>query len=763
VRIRVSALGTLPLLAIFLAGCLGSSSGRSAATGPAPSSPARLLPLLHYVDPFIGTIHGGNVFPGATVPHGMVQWSPDTSAGGLSMPGGYNYGDPIIRGFSLTHLSGAGCAAFGNIPFMPVTAPVTTPPLPNGSPYSTRFTHADEQASPGYYAVRLASGIGVRLTVTPRTGLGVFTSPGGRDMSLLINPGSSAGATSNVDGARWAAIRIDGHDRISGSATAGSFCHLHNSYTVYFAAQFNRPFSTFGTWDAMTVHPGVRNGDGPHAGGILTFDTSSQRAVLVKVGLSYVSVRDAMANLRAESPGWSFAALRRQATTIWNRALNAIQATGGMPDEERVFYTALYHALLQPTVFSDADGRYMGFDDRVHIATGYTQYANFSGWDIYRSEVPLLSWLWPRATGDMMQSLVADARQGGWLPRWPVANDYTGEMNGDSADPIIAGAYAFGARHFDVHTALRYMLKGASQPGIGPRGYQERPGLGDYLQRGYVVPQSGGWGAASTTLEYAVDDFAIAQLARALGAAAVYRVYMGRAANWRHVFNPATGFVEPRTPSGTFPPSLDPSSMDGFVEGNAWQYTWMVPQDLGGLFAAMGGGQAVSSRLDRFFARLASGPRAPYDWPGNEPDLEVPWEYDFAGGPWRTQAVVRRIMTGLYTASPGGLPGNDDLGTLSSWYVWAAIGLYPEIPGVPGFALGSPLFPHIAITFPDGGQVMIDAPHASAGAPYVHDLQLNRRPYNQAWLPLARLGGNPRLLFHVRSTPSPTWARTGAP
>ena len=604
----------LALVALLLAGCATPNEPVHGASS-APRA-AHVLSLLHRVDPFIGTIHGGNVFPGATMPHGMVQWSPDTSAGGLSMPGGYNYGDTIIRGFSLTHLSGAGCAAFENVPFMPVTRPVSVPPQANGSPYSARFTRAQEQAAPGYYAVRLGSGVSVRLTVTTRAGIAEFTYPAGASAGMIVNPGSSAGGRSNIDGSQDAAVQI-GNAEIDGWATAGRFCNLHNRYTVYFAATFNRPFSAFGTWNGAVVRSGSRRDAGPRAGGYVTFDTSRSRAITVKVGLSYVSVANARQNLEAEEPGWSVDAVRRSAAATWNRLLNRIQVTGGTPAQQRVFYTALYHALLQPTVFSDVNGQYRGFDGRVHVARGYTHYANFSGWDIYRSEVQLLAWLIPRVTSDMMQSLVADAQQGGWLPRWPVANGYTGEMNGDSAAPILADAYAFGARQFDVWTALRYMIKGADQAGTGPGGYQERPGLAGYLQRGYVPPQTGGYGSAATTLEYAVDDFAIAQLARALREDTLYREYRQRAENWRTVFDPAIGLVVPRTPGGAWLAPFDPNSMTGFVEGNARQYTWMVPQDLPGLFRAMGGAAAVTRQLDRYFARLNAGPTAPFHWAGN--------------------------------------------------------------------------------------------------------------------------------------------------
>lgn len=740
-------------LCLLLAGCGITSGAQPSAHQTQPALPD----LTHYVDPLIGTTGDGNVSPAADVPFGMVQWGPDTSAGGLVKPGGYQYGDRIIRGFSLTHLSGAGCAAFGNVPFMPTVRPISVPPLPNGSPYSDRFRHNQEQVHPGYYAVRLASGIGARLTVTTRTGLGAFSFPAAPHATVLIDPANSAEATAGLPVRNTASVRISGQNTVTGSAGSGRFCNLSNRYTVYFAARFNRPFQGFGAWRRPALTPGARHSAGSAAGAYVQFDNRQQHTVLVKVGVSYLSARAALRNLNAENPSWNFAAVRATAGARWNRLLNRVQATGGSPVEERVFYTALYHSLLFPSVFSDADGRYRGFDQRLHIARGYIQYANYSGWDIYRTQAPLLGWLAPHQASDMMQSLVADARQEGWLPKWPVANATTGEMNGDSADAIIAGAYAFGARRFDARAALGAMLKGASRPGYGPNGYQERPGLGDYLHLGYLRPVSGGWGSAATTLEFAVDDFAIAQLASSLGDQTTQRAYLRRAQNWRHLYNPATGYLEPRLPNHAFPPAFNPASVENYVEGNAAQYTWMAPQDLHGLFQLMGGNRAVTARLDQFFTHLDAGPNGPYYWAGNEPGLEIPWEYDFAGQPWRTQAVVRRIMRTFYLPTAAGIPGNDDLGTMSAGYVWAALGLYPEIPGLGGLVVGGPLFPRIVI-HAAGQTLTIDAPSATERHPYVQSLSLDGRPYARTWLPLQTLGPHPTLRFQLGATPNKAWA-----
>lgn len=743
-----------------------------------------------YVDPFIGTDDGqpnfgvggasGNTFPGATTPFGMVQWSPDTSPPQRDHAGGYVYRDTDIRGFSLTHLSGTGCPLYEDVPFMPIVGRVTASPSARGPaqgfPYIAPFSHRDETASPGYYRVRLGSGISVALSATRRTGAGLFTFPASRAATLLINNGGSA--TGNTA----ARIAIAGPDEVAGAVTSGHFCGTPALYTLYFVARFDRPFRGYGAWSGATVTPGVKHSRGIRSGLYVSFDTTRDRTVQVRVGLSFVSVRNARSNLEREVAGWDFASVRAAARADWERMLGRIDIAGGTVAERRVFYTALYHVLLFPSTFSDANGQYRGFDNRVHVATytnaqgatvPYVQYANYSGWDVYRSEAPLLALLAPRELGDMAQSLLEDARQSGQLPKWSIANRQTNVMAGDPADAIIADAYAFGARGFDTAAALRAMLKGATQR--IPRtykGYAERPGLEEYLAHGYVSAERERlrgtsayvWGPAATTLEYATDDFAIAQFAGALGDRAVRDAYLRRSRNWRSVFDPARGYVVPRLANGRFVAHYDPASRDGFVEGDGAQYTWMVPFDMRGLFAAMGGPSVAARRLDTFFTRLNAGPVAPYAFMGNEPSADAPWAYDFLGQPWRTQDVARRIILSLYDASPGGEPGNDDLGQTSAWYVFAAIGLYPAIPGLGGFAVGSPLFRRVTLHL-SGGDLTIVAPKASDGAPYVRSLTLNGRPYRRTWLPIGLIAKGAILRFDLSERPQTGWgtARVDAP
>lgn len=651
-------------------------------------------------------------------------------------------------------MNGTGCSVYQDIPFMPTVGSLDASPAT--TPYTATFSHADEDASPGYYGVHLASGIQVGLTATPRTGFGSFTYPATTTAHLLIN------ASGSVNGVRNATVHVDtAMDEVTGLASSGGFCNGGAPYTVYFAAQFNQPFTGFGTWNGAALTPGSTTSAGTQSGAFVTFDTSQNPVILVKVGVSFVSIRNAQANLQAENPGWDFATARANAATTWNTWLNRVQVDGGTDTDKQTFYTALYHSLLQPNVFSDANGQYIGFDNQIHTAQGYTQYANFSGWDIYRTEIPLLALLAPQQTGDMMQSLIADAQQSNWLPKWAVANNQKSIMVGDSVDPIIADAYAFGATNFDTTAALHYMLKGATQQASTSDDYVERPSLADYLTFGYIPTDHDLWFSAAKTLEYTTDDFAISQLAHALGDTTSYNTFMQRAQNWRNLFNPTTGYLEPRQSNGAFLPNYDPATGDGYIEGNAAQYSWMVPYNLRALFDAMGGNTRVVGKLNAFFTQLNAGPTAPYAWLGNEQDLEVPWAYDFAGAPWRTQAVVRQTLTQLYNATPGGLPGNDDLGTLSAWYVWAALGLYPDIPGVGGFVLSSPLFQQTVLHLA-GGDVTIEAPGASDSTPYIQSLLINGQTYTKPWLPLTSIKNGATLQSVLGASPNIVWGSDSA-
>jgi predicted alpha-1,2-mannosidase len=746
------------------------------------------------VDVFAGTrpgphtFGGGHNFPGAALPFGMVQWSPDTTP---SAPhsGGYDFRDRHLAGFSLTHLSGAGCALYGDFPFLPTTEPLkASPAAPGGGldgQFQPGFSHAREHGRPGFYSVRLnpvrGGAIGAALTATTRTGMARFAFPASPHASVLVNAGGSAQPDD------LAAVSVDPARReISGTASSGLFCGQRPRYRVYFAAVFNRPFGAFGTWRENALDPGGTAAEDTaapaanprrtaQAGAYATFDTRRNRVVGIRVGVSFVSVEDARANLAAESHG-GFRATAARAARRWNQALGRVRVSGGSHRHLITFYTALYHALLAPRTFNDVNGAYMGMDGAVHRVHGRTQYADFSGWDVYRTEVPLLALLVPRRAGDMMRSLLADAAQSGCLPRWPYAAGQSMTMVGDSADPILAAADAFGAR-FDRGAALAAMLRGATEACRSANGeYVERQGLPEYLRLGYVPfdadtntrnansiygDPDAVWGSAATTLEYAVDDFAIARLAARAGDRATYRAMLARAANWRRLFDRASGMIEPRYASGAFPHPYDNLHGGGFVEGDSAQYTWMVPQDPRGLFAAMGGRRRAAARLARFLRDLnggAGGTHTDHALIGDEPTLHTPWLFDWLGKPYRTQEAVRRGLT-LYRPAPDGYPGNDDLGTLSAWYVFGALGLYPAVPGSGVLAIGSPLFHRAEIRLPHRRRAVI----GTAGhGPYVQSLRLGGHAHGQPWTTYCALARGADLSFRLGRRPNRRWGAGAA-
>jgi predicted alpha-1,2-mannosidase len=763
---------------------LGCGHSPSPTTNPPPADPPPVettaTDVAASVDPFIGTGDsdapspvmngsGGSTYPGAALPFGMVQWSPDTP---MATPAGYHFGDGVLTGFSLTHLSGAGCNAKRDFPVFPVLGDAW-----NGSSEpSDTFTLEDEIASAGFYEVTLGSGIKVDLTATQRTGLARFTFPAGASGKVLVSGGWS-GDVLQVHGFE-ASVGADG--TITGHRTNSFFCATASSYVTYFAARFDRTPTELGTWSGGSMQPGATSVSGERAGVYASFDTSSEHVVHLKVGLSYVSEANAVANLEAENTGWDFDVVHEAAVAAWNGYLGRIRVEGGTDDARKMFYTALYHALLQPGVASDVDGSFTALDGTTKTAPmGHARYADFSNWDIYRSWVQLAAVVAPDETSDMMQTMVDSAGECGALPQWALESTETAVMVGDPADPLLASAYAFGARGFDTKAALAAMVKDATDPTAACNGFLARKGLAAYLARGYCPSDdpNAPRGPASTTLEYALDDFAIAQFAGALGDNATKATFLGRAKNWANVFDPRahdstdelfrrgtraspfTGFPEPRlTQDEDGVPAFQlvdvGQTVDAFVEGNASQYTFLVPHDVPGLIAALGGDQQAIVRLDSLFALVNAGLNEPHFYMGNEPGFATPWQYPWAGAPWRTQAVVHRILARAYGTGSGGLPGNDDLGAMSSWQVWAMLGLYPEVPGVGGLVLGSPSFTKATITLAGGKTLVITARNAAADTQYVQSLSVNGTPTTSTWLAWSSVARGGRLDFTLGKTQS---------
>ncbi len=723
----------------------------------------KIQDLVRYVNPFCGTARDGNCYPGATAPFGMVQWSPDV--GKRPVYSGYNYKYSTIYDFSMNQLSGAGCVYAGDFGFMPLLSGGLSSAPGNRYAFSTSFSHANESAKPGYYSVKLDNGIRVQLTATTRSGFGRFTYPGNGPGTITVNAASDQNAVS------LAFVRIDPSTRsISGAEVSGHFCRKRDETTIYFYAVFSRPFSKFGTWSDHTLYRGSKQGDGKASGAYVTFDLSGNRTVLVKAAISYVSIADAKENVDVESPVSRFsskdfcsAVTREQA--VWNGWLNRIQVTGGTPAEMKTFYSMLYHTLLGPTVCSDVNGKYIGYDQKIHEThNGRVQYADFSGWDIYRSECQLLGMIAPKHASDMAQSLLKDYEQGGAFPRWGIPNMDSGEMMGDPAAPMIADFYAFGARDFNVKAALAGLVKAATDPKVAAQYSQthERDALGDYLKLGYVPEhQNGSYGNVSMTLEYNTDDFAVSRLAKALGDNNDSQLLLKHAQYWENLYNPETGYIQMRRRDGKWAPGFSDNvgRYNGdlaYVEGTGAQYLWMVPFNLKGLADKMGGLKIAAARLDTFFTKLNAGTRSRYAYLGNEPCLETPWEYDFFGEPYKTQQIVREAMTRLYSWKPLGYPGNDDLGEMSSWYIFSALGMYPELPGSNILVIGSPLFQKAVIHLPSGN-VTIIGNGAAKDAPYVQKLEVNGKSWSKPWIRFTDLSHGSTIKYELGSKPNKNW------
>ncbi|MFJ9151605.1 GH92 family glycosyl hydrolase [Streptomyces sp. NPDC102270] len=789
---------------LLLAAVLAATGATPALAVSSTSPPGLVGDPTAYVDPLIGTKNGGNVFPGAVTPFGMFSFSPENTRGDATRtaaPGGYQYDATRIRGFSLTHMSGTGCAGgSGDIPLLPFAGEVTSSPASDtkDAVYAADFSHADETAEPGHYKVGLASGVTADLAATARTGSARFTYPADKPASLLFRTANSeVGSTGST-------IEIDPATRtVSGSVTSGNFCGYLDPegqrayYTLHFTAHFDRPFAVTGTWQDDRLAPGSLNASGgtggfsqggrpvagKGAGGYVQFAPGTEQ-VGVKIGISYVSRAGAEANLAAENPPRrSFDAVRDAAGRAWRDRLRAIRVGGGTDDERTTFYTALYHALLHPNVISDADGRYRGSDDKVHtVARGHrAQYGTFSGWDVYRGQVQLLTLLDARTGSDVAQSLYELARQnGGVWDRWLHGASGTHVMNGDPSPIALAGIHAFGGTDFDLRGALDSLVKAATVPtaqdlssaGKPVLSVGQRPSLDKYLKLHYMPSVSNAWGGAAETVEMSGADFALSRLARAVGEKDTAAAFADRSQWWQNTFNiaadPSGGYLANRKADGSWVTGFTPATGNGFVEGTAAQYTWMVQHDPAGLFAAMGGRDKALARLDTFFHDDKGdwaftgngGEKSELD---NEPSINVPYLYAYAGAPYKTQETVRAAMRQLWSTRPGGIPGNDDLGAMSAWYVFSALGMYPQVPSRSELVLASPLFPRIEIDRPFGNDISVRAQGASADAPYVHALKVNGRTSQAPWLPASFVRDGGRLDYTLSTEPAPAWGADAAP
>ena len=770
-------------------------------TPAASAAPALAADPVSFVDPMIGTTNAGNVYPGATKPFGMIAWSPTTTRGkqaGTGAAGGYQYDVTRVRGFSLTHLNGTGCTpgASGDIPIMPFTGDVLSSPSADSTDqvFASDFSHADETAEPGHYRVGLANGAGVDLTVTDRAGLGRFTFPKGKPANLLFRTSNSLPGSANAN------INIDAaHRRVTGSVDSGGFCgrttggeeNQRSYYTLYFSVQFDKPITGQGTWVDGTLRPGTSTASGGEgftdaarvgkgSGGYVGFDPA-KGPVTARVGISYVSAQNAQRNADAELT--TFDAVKATARASWQAQLKKIEIGGGTHEQLTTFYTALYHALQQPSLFSDVNGEYLGSDRKIHkIVKGQgAQYGTFSGWDVYRAQVQLLAFLDPRRASDYAQSLFnfATENNGEW-DRWLHHNGGTHVMSGDPSAPALAGMHAFGAKDFDVRGAFDSLVRAATVPtandtrdnGCPIQCVGQRPGLADYLKLHYAPDNACHcWGSAAETLEDSVADFALSDWAARLGRSPEQSAFLARSGYWRNLINPnatAEGpYVQARNADGTWVTPFEPATDIGFVEGSSAQYTWMASHDVPGLTSGLGGQAATIKRLDGFFHDangnwVLNGVDDVHYNPGNEPDINAPWLYDYLGKPWQTQETVRRIVNTVYGSGTGGLPGNDDLGTMSSWYVFAALGMFPQVPSRADLVLASPLFPRAVVHRGNGATITVEAPRASADTFFVQGVKVNGSPSVKPWVSEAFVANGGTITYDLSATPNTSWGTAPA-
>lgn len=707
--------------------------------------------LVKFVDPFIGTAGHGHTYPGATRPFGMVQLSPDTRLTGWDGCSGYHYSDSIIYGFSHTHLSGTGISDYGDILLMPTVGEVSLKALNRGSPekgYASRFQHARESASPGYYSVHLDDDdIFVELTATQRAGMHRYTYPATDKANIVLD-------LTHRDEVLDSGLRITGASTVVGWRRSKAWAR---NQIVYFAIEFSHPIIMSGITFNDTPVPGVTETRGKNIKAFFRFHTGVASKVTAKVGISSVDQNGAWLNLAAELGNKSFDKVRAEAAAEWNRELNKIQIKGGSTAQLTNFYTALYHALLAPNVFMDVDGRYRGRDLEIHQSQSFTNYTVFSLWDTFRAAHPLYAIIDQKRTRDFIKTFLVQYEQGGRLPVWELAANETDTMIGYHAVSVIADAAVKGIDGFDLHKAFAAMKQSAE--------LRSHRGLGAYIDNGYISMEDERE-SVSKVLEYAYDDWCIAQVARLLGRHDDYQRYMARAQSYKNVFDPVTGFVRARRNGNWFEP-FDPREVTfSFTEANSWQYTFFAPQDISGLMRLMGGQRGFVRKLDQMFAAESrttgreqvdiTGLIGQYAH-GNEPSHHVAYLYNYAGEPWKTQARVRQIMDQFYKPTPDGLIGNEDCGQMSAWYIFSAAGFYPVTPGSTTYAIGSPLFPEVRFNLENGKSFVVKAEGVSDKNFYIQSATLNGKPYSKSYLEHQDLMSGSELVFTMGAQPNRSW------
>jgi predicted alpha-1,2-mannosidase len=741
-----------------------------------------------YVNPFIGAststgaagiYHGlGKNFPGAATPFGMVQLSPNTITGGDN-GSGYSYEHTTIEGFAFTQMSGIGWYGdLGNLLVMPATGPLQTAAGRADHPeqgYRSSYLKEDEKASAGYYAVKLSEhNIKAEMTAAPHSGILRFTFPANRQSRIQIDLARRIGGTST-----WQELKVIDDHTIAGymrcTPDGGGWGNGDGkaSYTVYFYAQFNKPLANYGVWSAdipdnwtrkrediesdryqqriaqAAVLPGVKEKSGKHLGFYTEFATADQEAVLMKAGISFVSIDGAKANLQAEIKGWDFEKVQQHAKDLWNDALGKMEIKGGTAEEKKVFYTALYHTMIDPRQCADIDGKYLGGDGKVHVDKRFRRRTIFSGWDVFRSQMPLQSIINPHVVNDEINSLVTLAEESGnrYLERWEILNAYSGCMIGNPAVSVIADAYAKGIRNFDAQKAYTFARNTVEKFGNGSKGYT-----------------TGGL-SVSLTLEYAYSDWCLGRLAGMLNKKEDEKIYMAKGLHYRNVFDSTKAWFRPRNDDGSWQPWPEEGRMRqgyGTIESSPYQQGWFVPQDIPGMIALMGGKEKVLADLTSFFDKVPQDMMwNDYYNHANEPVHHVPFLFNHLGAPWLTQHWTREICARAYHNSVEGLVGNEDVGQMSAWYVLAASGLHPVCPGSTRYEITSPVFDAITVhldpAYAKGKQFAVVARNNSPANRYIQRAWLNGKPYDQAHIDHAAITAGGTLVLEMGEKPNKNW------
>lgn len=708
--------------------------------------------LTKYVDPFIGSAEHGHVFLGANVPFGLVQLGPSNIEQGWDWCSGYNYSSNNIIGFSHMHLSGTGIGDLNDILVMPTTGKIALNKTDrNEMPIST-FSHANEKCTPGYYSVLLDKyKIKAELTSTERVGFHQYTFAKNDTAQIVFNLNYGVGWDQTMD----AAVEVLNDSTIAGYRFSKGWA---SDQRIYFMAVFSQPFIHASLFQSDSLLY-TKKSNGNKLQALLKFAVLANKPLELKVALSPVSVKNAALNLSTEIPDWNFNGVVLSAQKKWNKELNKL-VIAAADSIKTIFYTALYHSLFAPVIYNDVNGDYLGTDKKIYLHQPFTNYTTFSLWDTYRALHPLFTIIEPEKVNDMIQSFLAIYQQQGRLPVWHLMGNETNTMNANHSIAVLVDAFLKGYQHYDVKLAYEALKTTAMQT---------RDGMNYLAQLKYIPADSLGETVANA-LEYAIDDWCIAQMAKKLKKEADYQYFLKRSQLYKKYFDPATQFMRGRLSNGNWHEPFNPFSSshrkDDYVEGNAWQYTWLVPQDPYGLIKLFGGEKQFTKKLDSLFIVKGSlGNEASPDISGligqyaqgNEPNHHIPYLYSFAGEPWKTAERVRKIVDTFYTSKPNGLCGNEDLGQMSAWYVFSAMGFYPLNPANGIYILGSPLMNSAEINIPNRPSFKIVAINNSRKNIYIQKATMNGKPYTQSYITHKMIMNGGVFKLYMSDRPSPNW------